>query len=266
MEVIVVDTTGSLTVEDLGGVSPGGVRLIPAPGADVAVARAVGAQATRGELVALTEDLCRIPPDWCARLLRARAAGHRAFGGPIVNGSFRAPRDWAAYLLEYSALMPPLASGPTDSLPGMNAAYERTLLEDFPNATLCEPILNGRLRERGVALYLDGELVVRFEQGFGVGQFSRHCFVSGRTFATLRMARAGMVSRAAYAFAAVTVLPLILSARIGARVVARRRARLASLAASPWVALYATAWALGEAGGALTAREGRPTTMPKGSA
>jgi len=266
-EVIVVDGTGRIASEDLTGLPRGTeARLFAAAGADVVVLRAVGARAARGELLALTEDHCRLPADWCAMLLRARAAGHRAFGGPIDNGSFRASPDWAAYLLEYSAFMPPLPAGPTHSLSAMNAAYERALIEDVLDDALCEPIVHRRLRERGVALHLEPALVVRFERRIGVGPFTRHCFASGRTFASLRMARAPIPRRLAYALGGATALPLILTLRIGARVFARRRAGKAFLLALPWVVLYTTAWGLGEAAGALAPQMTGPELTPSGAA
>ncbi|MDP8924268.1 MAG: hypothetical protein M3O34_15515 [Chloroflexota bacterium] len=257
-EVIVVDATGATTADHLAGAFPSGARLLAAVGADVSVLRGIGARAARGELVAVTEDHCRLPANWCAMLLRTRAAGHRAFGGAIENGSFRSPPDWAAYLVEFSGFMPPLPVGPSASLPGMNAAYERALLGDLPDGTLCEPIANRHLRERGVDLHLEPALIVTFERRFGVGAFARHCFASGRTFASLRMARTSAVLRGAYALAAGTALPPILVARIGARVLMRRRARLAFLLAVPWLGVYTMAWGLGEAVGALSVRRTLP--------
>jgi hypothetical protein len=262
-EVIVVDATGQISAEDLGRRFPGGGRLLSAAGADVGVLRAIGARAARGELIALTEDHCRLPADWCATLLRTRAAGHRAFGGPIENGCFRAPPDWATYLVEFSPFMPPLPAGPAGGLPGMNAAYERPLLDHLPDAALCEPILDRRLREQGVRLHLEPGLVVTFERRFRVGAFAWHCFASGRAFAALRLSLAPMSTRVGYALAAATALPLVSVVRIGARVLARRRARLAFLLALPWVALYTAAWGVGEAGGALAVRRSRPEVAPR---
>lgn len=250
-DVIVVDGTGTLSGVDVAGVLPGGVSLLARPGADVSLLRTVGARAATGELVAFTEDHCRLPAEWCSALLGAYAAGHRAFGGVVEQGSFRAPPDWAAFLVEFSAFMPPLAGGPTDTLSGINVAYERMLIEGLLDGPLCEPIVHGRLRELGVPLHLVPSARVTFERRFGVVAFARHCIGSGRTFAGLRLAHAAAARRAGYALAAATALPPVLAARIGARVFMRRQARRAFLLALPWIALYTLAWGLGEAQGAL---------------
>ncbi len=256
-EVIVVDGTGALAMTDLASF-PGETRLLAAHGADVAVLRALGARAAHGQLVAFTEDLCQHPDNWCAELLRAYAAGRQAFGGAIENGPFRGPSNWAAYLVEFGAFMPPLRAGPANALPGMNAAYERALLEDLPDPSLCEPFVNQRLREQGVRLFHEPALVVRLATRFGVRAFTRHCFAGGRTFARQRLDGARAERRVGYALMAATIVPLLHICRAGAQVLVRRRARLPFVFALPWIALYAASWGLGEAAGAITVRPAQP--------
>ncbi len=252
-----MDGTGALSVSDLAPF-PGEARLLAAPGTDVAVLRALGARAVRGELVAFTEDLCQHPESWCAELLRAYMAGRRVFGGAIENGPFRAPSAWAAYFVEFGAFMPPLPAGPAHLLPGMNVAFERSLLADLTEPGLCEPFVNGRLRKRGLLLIHEPALVVRLAKRFGVQDFARHCFRGGRTFARQRLEGARGEQRAAYALMAATLLPLFVTARAGGRVLSRRRARLRFVLALPWILLYAASWGLGEAAGALTVRPTQP--------
>lgn len=251
LEVIVVDGTGTLIADDLRIKEARCAKLLLAPGADVAVMRAVGMRASSGQLLAFTEDLCRIPPEWCNRLMRARAAGHRAFGGAIGNGSYRSPSDWAAYFVEFGPFMPPLVNGPARGLPGMNVAYERQVVDDLVQDTLCEPIVNEQLRARGISLHCESDLLVVLEHRFGVGTFARHCFAGGRTFAELRLAGVPRLRRAAFAAAAAIALPCLLTARATRLAFARQWARAALITSFPWVALYSTAWALGEASGAL---------------
>lgn len=263
LEIVVVDATGHVTASDLAGAPAGQARLITAAGRDVALLRTLGARAATGELVAFSEDHARLPAGWCATLVRLQAAGLRAFGGPIENGPFRAPADWAAYLMEFSAFMPPARGGPTDILPGTNAVYERSLLDGLLDASLCEPIVSRRLREQGVALHLEPDLVVTFERRYGVRPFARHCFSSGQTFARLRLARLPLRSRVAYAVLAATALPPVLVARIVARAVGRPQLIRALPAALPWVVFYSAAWGLGEAAGALAARRARAEATPE---
>jgi hypothetical protein len=256
LEVIVVDGTGQLDPADLGpspGLQP---QLVTARGADVAELRARGARRARGGLLAFTEDLCRIPPDWCERLQHAYVAGYRAFGGAIENGSYRSAADWAAYFVEFGPFMPPLVEGPADRLPGMNVVYERDLVEDLIGNSLCEPIVNAQLRSSGISLHNLTDFTVVLEHRFGVANFARHCFCSGRTFARLRLAGTPGVRRIVYAAGAAVALPLVLTGRTSRHAFARRWARGPLLRAAPWVALYSTAWALGEAIGALASPSG----------
>jgi glycosyltransferase involved in cell wall biosynthesis len=250
-DVVVVDTTGSIMENDLQRSDlGGGCSLRRAIGCDVAEARAIGVPMARGDLIAFTEDHCRLPEDWCATAVRTRLNGYRAFGGVIENGSARGPADWAAYLVEFGMFMPPLPGGPTDALPGMNVWYDRLLIEDLPEGGLCEPIVNGYLLQRGLCLYLEPTLVVTFDRSFGGARFVRHCFASGRTFARLRLAHVPALHRLSYALAAAG-LPVVLTGRIWARLAVRRQTGALLLLSLPWIVLYTCAWSVGEAIGAL---------------
>jgi glycosyltransferase involved in cell wall biosynthesis len=72
-EIIIVDggsTDGTLgVIRARMAVSPL-VRLIEAPGANIARGRNVGIEAARGELIATTDCGCRAEPDWLANLVR----------------------------------------------------------------------------------------------------------------------------------------------------------------------------------------------------
>lgn len=258
-DVVVVDTTGLVQANDISLPEfRGGIRLVSAYRCDVAEARSLGVPAARGNLIAFTEDLCRLPDDWCATVVTTRTAGHRAFGGAIANVPSQGPADWAAYLVEFGAFMPPLPAGPTDALPGMNVCYDRALIESVPEGGLCEPIVNGYLRENGLRLHLEPTLVVTFDRSFGVARFVRHCFASGRTFARLRLARRSGLSRVVYA-AAASGLPMVLTVRIGARLSTRRKADVRFLLSLPWIVLYTCAWSVGEAVAALYPSPSAPT-------
>jgi glycosyltransferase involved in cell wall biosynthesis len=70
------------------------------------VARNLGVEASRGEVIAFASADTRAAPGWLRERLRLHAAGFDLVGGSILNGT---PRSWigtAGYLLEYSALLP----------------------------------------------------------------------------------------------------------------------------------------------------------------
>jgi glycosyltransferase involved in cell wall biosynthesis len=69
-------------------------------------ARNAGVRATGGEHVAFLSDDCAACPDWLAERLRVHRRGFDVVGGSVSNGTPRSPIGTAAYLIEFSALMP----------------------------------------------------------------------------------------------------------------------------------------------------------------
>lgn len=255
-DVVVVDGIGTVNPADLTlddhATQFTNLRLLRAPGRDVAELRSIGAREAKGQFAAFTEDHCRLPPNWCQLISRIAERGFKAFGGVIEIGTRRSASDWAAYLVEFGAFTPGRQSGPTAGLPGMNCVYERSLLELTETNVLCEPLIAARLVETGVSMHLEPALRVVFERHFTTGAFLRHCASSGQTFASLRLRGATLRYRTAYCLAAVLVLPPVLTFRV----VRRQRtvgSGRAPLIAVPIIALYQVAWGLGEAIGSLTA-------------
>src|SRR6266404_2239693 len=111
-EVIVADASGQ-------GL-PGDHDLYPevtwlkAPGFSVFRLRALGITSARGEVVALTEDHCRVRPDWCERTLAAHKKHPMAsaIGGAVENGATKHLIDWAGYFIVNGPFMLPLRRMP----------------------------------------------------------------------------------------------------------------------------------------------------------
>ena len=95
-ELIVVDGHGQGLCEDHGYA---GVRWLRRPGNTVFQLRAIGLAEARGEVVAVTEDHCRVAPDWCEQVLRAhRENPHAAvIGGVVDNGAVDSLWDRASF-------------------------------------------------------------------------------------------------------------------------------------------------------------------------
>jgi len=105
-EVIVVDS-GPRSCADVVRSRFPGARLVRSerplgPGA----ARNAGVRATRGAHVAFLSDDCAACPEWLAERLQVHRLGCDVVGGSISNGTTRSPIGTAAYLIEFSALMP----------------------------------------------------------------------------------------------------------------------------------------------------------------
>jgi hypothetical protein len=254
IELVVIDTTDALEESDLPAQERfSSATLLRAPGLDVSIARAHGFQRARAPLVAFTEDHCRLPTTWCARLLESFSQGHLALAGPVGIGGFRAAPDWAAFLIEFSAFMPGTRPPGRSGFSGINCAFERTLVADLIDVALCEPIVYQRLRERGQVVWFDPALELLFERSCSPGEFARHCLASGRTYARLRLAGASHWRRLAYASMASTVLPAVMLARIELHLATCPPALRPPLRSIPWTAGFAFCWGVGEALGALSA-------------
>jgi hypothetical protein len=81
-EVVVADATGRGLPEDVAQRYPE-VKWLKVPGVSVLQLRAVAMSRTCGDVVAITEDHCRVAADWCERIL----AAHRQYpGGGLSTG------------------------------------------------------------------------------------------------------------------------------------------------------------------------------------
>lgn len=207
--------------------------------------RAAGIAASTAPYVAVIEDHCVVRNGWAKGILGAHQAGYSAVGGPIRNGAGRL-RDWAAFLFEYSAYMEPQPAGVVTDLPGMNVSYDRralAALEDLLAAAKWESWLHARLLERGFAFYATPAATLDHVKDFGIGEFLGQRFHYARAYAAMRNENLGW-KRAVYAVTAAAIVPLIY-ARI-ARNVGRRGHAREFVLATPLLALYLLATAVGE--------------------
>jgi len=108
-----------------------GFRFHRAPrGTSVFRLRVLGIDQARGRLVVLTEDHCTAAPGWLDALRASHGEGRAIVGGPVDNGRRVRAYDWALYLCEYAAQMPPLRDGPARALSGVNVSYPHDLLDE----------------------------------------------------------------------------------------------------------------------------------------
>src|SRR5258706_8817888 len=116
-EIIVADGTGRSLPADS---SYPEIRRLEAPGRTVFQLRALAMAAAAGEIVAVTEDHCRVASDWCEAILRA----HREFpeaaviGGAVDNGSTGCLADWANFLPSNDRFISPPPTGFTPDVAG----------------------------------------------------------------------------------------------------------------------------------------------------
>ena len=190
---------------------------------------------TRGNIVALTEDHCRVPSDWCEWILRQHADHPEAIaiGGAVDNGTRDHLVDWAAFFITQIPFVAPLDNGPADRITGpANLSYKRAALERMPDHGsfgAIELFDSMTLRRDDDVLLLDDSHPVLHDQSMGFGPTTAIEFHNGRTlggYQRMRMDRRDWLRIAGF-----PVLPIYRSART-IRMALTKRVPKATLAAS----------------------------------
>lgn len=160
------------------------VQWIRVPGASVFELRALGAEAARGDVIALTEDHCIVGSDWCAQILDAfkRYPDALAATGPVLNGATDRLIDWANFLHTFGAFLPPANTAQRDRCPpAANVAYRRSALGSGPIAPgWMELELSPRLFFDGRFCVNDGMTVTHVQSHGFFGTLAAH-FHNGRS-------------------------------------------------------------------------------------
>lgn len=253
-EIVVVGAATRVAADDLACV------VLPAPTDSLVPIRwAVGIEAAHGTVIAFTTDLCVVHPGWARAALAAIARGAAAVGGPLTPGAGLTRTDRAVYHLRFGAL-PDETAGCIDvpDVAADNAAYHRaTLLKVGGSfaAGFWEIEANRRLRAAGHPLVFCGDMRAEFVGGEALLRLARQRGAHGRQAGAWRVAvgarRAWQVALAA------PLVPLVLLARAMRRQRARRNTHGASpVAVAPEFLVLASAWAAGEAAGALAGAPG----------
>ena len=186
-EIVVVDGHGRALPADPEAGS--GVHWLRAPGRDIFELRALGAAHARGAIIAVTEDHCRVAPDWCDRVLGAHAEHPDAavVAGCVLNGATQRLIDRANFLLVHGLSLPPLEAAPARHWsPGpANMSFKREVVPRpaAPSGYLELALIVTLLAEGRVAV--DDRIVVHHDQSNGLmGTFIDH-FHAGRSVAGL---------------------------------------------------------------------------------
>lgn len=253
LEVIVCDRLGDDTAEAVRCRFPW-VHVECAPHhTSIPALRWRGMKCARAEIVAVLEDHCLAPPHWAESVLQAHQKDFAVIGGPIENDSRGSLFDWAFFLIEYAALMPPASAGEVSALPGGNISFKKSVLplDDDRFASLWENHLIDALRRAGVKTYLDPAMKILHRNPFTAREFIRQRYWFSRSIAAMRLEAANGVRRLLHAVAALLVLPVLLPWRLARTVWAKRRHRREMLPALPMIIGFLVCGALGEAAGAL---------------
>ena len=219
-------------------------------GASVFRLRALGLLRARGEIVAMTEDHCRVRSDWCAAVLAAHRDHPTAavIGGAVENGAASRLIDWANFLVANGPFLPPVRTGRARRVCGQaNLSFKRAALPaGAPTLGVMEMLYTRALSARGAELVVESRLVVEHDQSLGLAGTCAIHFHNGRSIAGFRSRTLGAAGRLAR-LAGCTVLPAVLFARTLATIARKPAHRTAGLASLPFVVLLVFCHAAGEA-------------------
>ena len=253
LEVLVVDRIGAdlraATIRQYPW-----VRVLEAPsGTSIPDLRRMAFEVANAPVVAVIEDHVQVPAGWTTQMLEAQARNEQVVGGSVENAATDRLVDWAAFLCEYSHLLPPLSAGPVPAVTGNNVSYRRELLERFRDATgsgRWEQDLHNVLRQHGISLYCRPEIVVGHKKHYTIGEYTTQRYLYARSYAGARVAARSTAVRVLYAASAAVLLPPLLFSRIVARVWSRPPLRPLLLRSLPLLPVFVVAWAAGEVVGA----------------
>ena len=238
VELLVVDGHGEGLPADVLGKYPQ-VTRIALPGRSVFQMRAEGMARSRGAVVAVTEDHCRVAAEWCRGLIEAHERCDAAvIGGVVENGAVHGAVDWASFFIVNGASMPPVPNGVHRkvALQATVSYKQRVVPRDVPELGHMEWMLNENLRRQGEQLASDDRIRVDHVQSFTLREACSIHYHDSRSIAGFRLQRIGPMERLVR-LAACAVMPSLLFLRTVLPVLGKRR-RLGALALSaPVIAL-----------------------------
>jgi len=205
------------------------------PGATIFQLRAALLRRVSGEIVAVTEDHCRVGQDWCRQIIRAHARWPDAavIGGVVENGATHRIIDWASFFVANGGSLPPVPNGVHRKVAlQATVSYKRRVVPtDYPQWGYMEWMLNQDLRHRGELLVSDDCIRVSHVQSFSLTQACAIHYHDSRSVAAFRSSRIGLLERALRLGVAGTVMAPLLLARSVLPILGKRR-HLGWLAAS----------------------------------
>lgn len=247
-EIIVVDRLGPAAREAVAASHPGTVIIPAAPNATIPEMRALGFRRASAPAVAVIEDHVIVPDGWSRRLLGALDEGADVAGGPVENAAVEKGVDWAAFLCEYSACLPPLPGGESSWLPGNNVIYRKSLLDRYA-AVIAEGKWENRLhdamRADGVKLIMLPDLIVGHKMHYTFGLYMSQRYLYARSYAGARVAGKPAPLRLAYGAAAFGLPPLMF-VRTVKNILAKGRHVDRLWPSLPMISAFVCSWGAGE--------------------
>lgn len=214
--------------------------------------RAIGFARASAPAVAVIEDHVIVPAGWARDMVAALAQGD-VVGGGVRNAAVDTLVDRAAFLCEYSHLLPPQPSGRVETLTGNNIVYRREVLARYRSTIErghWEDELHAAMRRDDVSLICRPEIVVAHKMHYRVREYVAQRYWYARAYAGMKREAMSPVARTVRGIGSVALPPVLLQ-RIARRVRRSGRPAVSLIPALPLLTLFVCAWAAGEAVGYL---------------
>lgn len=251
VEVLVVERVGEIVRAAIRDSFPSATVIEVASHVTIPQMRAMAFEAAHAEIIGVIEDHVIVPPDWIQRMLATHATGAQVVGGAVDNAATGNLVDRAAFLCEYSHCLNPPPNGPAPWLTGNNVTYRKSLLQRF-NSTLrqgrWEDALHDAFRDAGITLISQPDIRVGHNKHYSIGEYTSQRYLYSRAYAAMRVRNAPNIKRLLFGCATIALPPLIYW-RVISEVMKSGRYRRELFRSLPLLAVFAVAWALGEAMG-----------------
>lgn len=257
IEIIVVERLGPVLRANLDiefDKDANNITVIPtAPDATIPEMRAIGIQAAQSDAVAVIEDHVVVPPSWAKAGLDALEGGADVIAGPVVNAATDKLVDWAAFLCEYSAVLPPLPEGPSEGLPGNNVIYRKSLLDkhaDLISLGRWENYLHDAIKADGVELIMSSALTAGHKMHYTFRLYMEQRFLYSRAYAGMRVKDQPLSKRLTMG-AAACALPAVVFVRVVKNILSKGGHTSHLIKSLPMLAAFSVSWGAGEVVGYL---------------
>lgn len=246
VEVIVADGSGEGLPHEQGFSD---IIWLCKKGASVSQLRSLGLVHSQGNIIAFTEDHCKVAHDWCDQIIKLhdRYPNAAAIGGVIENGATGSVLDWIHFMIANGPFMKPIKAGETKYLSGQaNVSFKRKFLPlETSDMGIVQMFFNRDLLRRGLNLRMDNRLVVWHIQSLGFSGTCRMHFHTGRNIAGFRIQQLSRFGRMLRLLSCI-ILPFFLVLRTLFTVFKKRRHRSILIKGLPILFLLAICHTTGE--------------------
>lgn len=251
LEILVPERCGERVRELVASKYPTVVVLPVSTSTTIPQMRALAFDRATAASVAVIEDHVIVPLGWAAAILGARREA-QVVGGGVSNAATERLVDWAAFLCEYSHMLPPLPRGESSWITGNNTVYARDLLQahhSVTHANRWEDVLHGAFRRAGIALIFRPDITVAHKKHYTVWEYFTQRYYYARSYSGARATEGSWFRRVAFGFGTFALPPVLLW-RTLSRSLEKNVDRRLIWRCLPLTFLFVCAWSAGEIVGA----------------